>query len=172
MAAPPLPCVSRISMDKDQGPVRRALPDRAPVRQGSVMKLGKKRPLDGIETISSGLARARHRARRRRLAARPGGGNLWAGILRQERWRCTRCRGTEKAASAPSSTRTRARPGLCRKARRQYRRALESRSPTPASRRGSAHSALRRGRRAGDRFGRLVRAPNLKARWAMPCPLR
>jgi recombination protein RecA len=48
------------------------------------MKLGKNDKSMDVETISDRLARARHRARRRRPAARPGGRDLRAGILGQD----------------------------------------------------------------------------------------
>ena len=50
---------------QDQGPVRRAFPDRASVRQGLGDEAGQERPLDGYRDHFVGLARARHRAWRR-----------------------------------------------------------------------------------------------------------
>ena len=48
------------------------------------MKLGKNDRSMDVETVSTGLARARYRARHRRPAARAGGRDLRAGILRQD----------------------------------------------------------------------------------------
>ena len=166
----------RILHGQDQGPVRRALPDRAPVRQGLGDEAGQERPLDGHRDHFLGLARARHRARRRRPAARPGGGNLRAGILGQDH------AGAAHGGRRPEEgrhlrlhrRRTRARPGLCPQARRQHRR-----TPDLAARHRRAGAgnlrhagALRRGRRAGDRFGGGpgAEAPNSRARWATRCP--
>src|ERR1700761_4308398 len=68
----------RILHGQIEGSVRRAFPDRAPVRQGLGDEAGQERPLDGCRDGLLGFARARHRAWRRGPAERAGGRDLRA----------------------------------------------------------------------------------------------
>src|SRR5713226_3979212 len=148
----------RIVHGQNEGPRCRALADRAQFRQGVDHAARQERPLDGHRNHLVGLARARHRARRRRPAARPGGRNFRPGILGQDHARAPyRRRGAEEGRHLRlHRRRARARPGLCPQARGRRRR-----SPDLAARHRRAGAgdrrhagALRRDRRAGDRFGR------------------
>jgi len=70
-------------MDQTTSPGRRRSPDsKRPVfGKGSVLKRAQ-RPLDGLETIYSGIDGLAFALARRRPAARAGGRNLRDGILR------------------------------------------------------------------------------------------
>ena len=74
--------------------------------KGSIMRLGKNSEGGGGRDDPDRLARPRHRARRRRPAARPRGRDLRTGILGQDDADAARHRrgAEEAAASAPSST--------------------------------------------------------------------
>ena len=141
-----------------ESPVRRAQPDRAPVRQGLGHAARQERQVDGCRDHLHRLARARHRARRRRPAARPGGGNLRAGILRQDHAGAAHHRRSPEEGRhlRLHRRRARARSGLCPQARGQCRRpadlAARRRRAGAGNRRHAG--ALRRDRRAGGRFGR------------------
>ena len=73
MSATALRIVEGSSMDKTKALSAALSQIERQFGKGSVMKLGKNDRSMDIETISVRLARARHRARRRRPAARPGG---------------------------------------------------------------------------------------------------
>ena len=125
--------------------------------KGSIMRLGKTeggRDRDDLHRI----ARARHRARRRRPAARPGGRNLRAGILGQDDAdaACDRRSAEEGRRLRLRRRRTCARSGLCAQARRQSRRPADfpARHRRAGARDHRHAGALGRGRRAGHRFGR------------------
>ena len=141
-----------------ESPDSGAQPDRAPVRQGLDHAARQERQVDGRGDHLHRLARARHRARRRRPAARPGRGNLRAGILRQDHAGAAHHRRGAEARRhlRLRRRRTRARSGLCPQARGQCRRppdlAAGRRRAGAGNRRHAG--ALRRGRRAGGRFGR------------------
>ena len=131
-------------------------------RQGLDHAARQERQVDGGRDGLHRLARPRHRARHRRPAARPGGRDLRAGILRQDHARAAlRRRGAEEGRHLRlRRCRARARPDLCPQARRQCRR-----PPDLAARRRRAGAgnrrhpgALGRDRRAGDRFGRRAGA--------------
>ena len=108
------------------------------------------------------LARARHRARRRRPAARPRDRDLRAGMLGQDDARAARHRrGAEEGRRLRlRRCRARARPGLCQEARRQPRRPadLAARYRRAGARDRRHAGALQRDRRAGGRFGRRADA--------------
>ena len=157
----------RIVHGQIEGPDRRAQPDRAPVRQGLDHAARQERQVDGRRNDFHGLARPRYRARRRRPAARPGGGDLRAGILRQNDAGAAHHRRSPEARRhlRLRRRRARARSGLCAQARRQCRRPLDlaaGRRRAGAGNRRHA-GALRRHRRAGGRFGGGARAA-LRAR--------
>ena len=129
--------------------------------KGSAMKLGSKETMQ-VETISTGIARARYRARRRRPAARPGDRDLRAGKLGQDHARAARDRrGAEgRRHRGLRRCRTCARSGLCQEAGRQHRRAdrLAARYRRAGARDRRHAGALERDRRAGGRFGRRAGA--------------
>ena len=126
--------------------------------KGSIMKLGKNDKSMDVETISTGSLGPRHRARRRRSAARPGGGDLRAGILGQnDAGAAHRRRGAEARRHLRlRRRRARARSRLCAQARGQCRRPADLAAGRRRAGAGNHRyaGALRRGRRAGGRFGR------------------
>ena len=140
--------------------------------KGSIMRLGKGDEAGRDRDRLDRLARARHRARRRRPAARPGRRDLRAGILGQDHARAARRRrGAEEGRHLRlHRRRARARPDLCPQARRQPRRPadLAARHRRAGARDRRHAGALRRDRRARGRFGRGAdaAAPSSKARWA------
>ena len=144
--------------------------------KGSIMRLGKNMQSMDVDTVSTGLARPRHRARHRRPAARPRGRDLRAGILGQDHaGAALPRRGAEEGRHLRlHRCRARARPDLCAKARRQCRRSFDLAARCRRAGAGNRRyaGALRRRRRAGHRFGRgaWCRAPNSKARWATASP--
>ena len=103
------------------------------------------------------LARARHRARHRRAAARPRRRDLRPGILRQDHARAAcRRRGAEAGRHLRlHRRRARARHRLCAQARRRSRGPpdLPARHRRAGARDHRHAGALRRHRRAGGRFG-------------------
>ena len=122
------------------------------------MKLGKNDKSMDVEIMSTGLARPRYRARRRRPAARPCRRNLRAGILRQDHAVAAHHRRSPEARRhlRLRRRRARARSGLRPQARRQCRRSSDlaaGRRRAGAGNRRHA-GALRRGRRAGGGLGR------------------
>ena len=141
-----------------QGAGRGAVPDRAQLRQGLDHEARQERQVDGYRGRLHRLARPRHRARRRRPAARPRRRNLRAGILRQDHAGAAHRRRSPEEGRHLRLHRCRAcaRSDLCQKARRQCRRSADfAARPRRAGARDRRHAgALRRGRRAGDRFGR------------------
>ena len=126
--------------------------------KGSIMRLGKNQQGGRDRDDSDRLARPRHRARRRRPAARPRGRDLRAGILGQDHAdpACHRRGAEEGRRLRLRRRRTRARSRLRPQARRQSRRPADL--PARHRRAGAGDhrhaGALGRGRRAGDRFGR------------------
>ena len=154
----------------------RALPDRAGLRQGLDHEARQERQVDGHRHGLDRLARARHRARRRRPAARPGGRDLRAGILRQDHARAAHPRGSPEEGRhlRLHRCRARARSDLRPQARREGRRPadLAARRRRAGARNRRHAGALRRDRRAGDRLRSppSCRAPSSKARWATASP--
>ena len=155
-------CRRRFVHGQVESPRCRALPDRARLRQGLDHEARQERQVDGHRDGLHRLARARHRARRRRPAARPRGRDLRAGILRQDHARAAlpRRSAEERRHLRLHRRRARARPDLCAQARRQGRRPadLAARSRRAGARNRRHAGALRRDRRAGDRFGRRAGA--------------
>ncbi len=150
-------------LDKDMMDKQRALDaalgqiERA-FGKGSIMKLGSREAASDIDVISTGSLGPRHRARHRRLAARPGRRDLRPGKLGQDdaRAACHR-RGAEgRRHLRLYRRRARARPGLCQKARGRYRQSpdLAARCRRAGARDRRHAGAFRRDRRAGHRFGR------------------
>ena len=153
---------SRDRMDRVEGARRRAQPDRARVRQGLHHAARPGRQGGGDRHHLHRLARPRHRARRRRPAARPRRRDLRAGILRQDDARAPHHRrGAEARRHLRLHRRgARARPDLRPKARRQPRRPADlaaGRRRAGAGDRRHA-GALRRRRRARRRFRRRADA--------------
>ena len=126
--------------------------------KGSIMRLGKNQKAVEIETIPTGSLGPRHRARRRRPAARPRDRDLRPGIVGQDDADAARHRRGAEARRRLRLRRRRtcARPGLCPQARRQPRGSadLAARHRRAGARDHRHAGALRRRRRAGDRFGR------------------
>ena len=166
----------RIVHGQVEGPRCRALADRAQFRQGLDHAAGQERPVDGRGNHLVGLARARHRARGRRAAARPGGGDLRPGILGKNHARAPhRRRGAEEGRHLRlHRCRARARSGLCAQARGRRRRSIDlaARCRRAGARDRRHAGALRRDRRARHRFRsrRSCRAPSSRARWARSTP--
>ena len=152
---------SRGGRDKrgqDQGARRRSVADRARLRQG-LDHAARQEPAGGRDRDGvDGIAGARHRARRRRPAARKGDRDLRAGILRQDHAdaACDRGSAEEGRRLRLCRRRTCARPGLRQEARRQSRRSADF--PAGHRRTGARNhryaGALGRDRRSGDQFGR------------------
>ena len=168
---------SRGGRDKrgqDQGARRRPVADRTRLRQGldhaARQEPAGGRDRDGVDRI----ARARHRARRRRSAARPGRRNLRARIVRQDDAHSARDRGSAEEGRRLRLRRRRAcaRPRLCEEARRQSQRSADfpARHRRTGARNHRHAGALGRDRRPRHRLGRGAdaRGPKSKARWANP----
>ena len=140
-----------------EGAGRGAVPDRAEFRQGLDHEARQEQQVDGRRDGVDRLARPRHRARHRRPAARARGGNLRPEIVGQDHARAAhRRRGPEEGRHLRlHRRRARARPDLREEARRQRRRPPDfAARPRRAGAGDRRHAgALRRGRRAGDRFG-------------------
>ena len=131
--------------------------------KGAIMKLGEDALIRDVADHLDRLARPRHRARRRRLAARPRRRDLRSGVVGQDDARAARHRaGAEaRAASAPSSTpSTRSTSPTRRKLGVQHRRPahLAARQRRAGARDRRDAGAQRRHRRAGRRLGRGARA--------------
>jgi len=145
--------------------------------KGSIMRLGKNKPVDGRGYRLHRLARPRYRARHRRAAAwrvveiygpeivgQDHAGAALSGRSPEEgrHLRLHRCRAC-------------ARPDLCAKARRQCRRPSDLASPTPASRRWKSPTPWCAPARStcwsSIRSRRWCRAPSSKARWGQPARL-
>ena len=160
MSQSSLRLVESSSMDKDKSKALDAALsqiERA-FGKGSIMRLGKNAEAGRDRDHFHRLARPRHRARRRRPAARPGDRDLRAGILRQDDARAAHHRrGPEEGRRLRlHRCRARARSGLCPQARRQPRRSPDlAAGHRRAGARDRRHARpLRRHRRAGGRFGR------------------
>ena len=126
--------------------------------KGSIMKLGSHETRGRHRGDLDRLARARHRARHRRVAARPGRRDLRAGELGQDHPGLARHRrgAARRRHLRLYRRRARARPGLCPQARGQCRRSadLAARCRRAGARNHRHPGPLGRDRCAGHRFGR------------------
>ena len=125
--------------------------------KGSAMRLGSREAIE-IETISTGLARARHRARHRRPAARPRRRDLRPGKLGQDDPRAARGRRGAEGRRRRRLRRCRAcaRPDLRPQARSRRRQSdrLAARHGRAGARDHRYPGPLQRGRHPGHRFRR------------------
>ena len=123
-----------------EGPGRSARPDREAVRQGLGHAPRRCRRHVRRRSRVDGLARARHRARRRRLAARPRRRDLRPGIVRQDDARAhgrsprRRKSAARPRSSTPSTRSIRPMP----RSSASTSTSCWSRSRTPASRRSKS----------------------------------
>ena len=176
MSATALRIVEGSSMDKTKALSAALSQIERQFGKGSVMKLGKNDRSMDIETISSGSL----------------GLDIALGVGGLPKGRVVEIYGPESSGKTTLALhtvaegaeegrhlrlhrrRTRARPGLCPQARRQHRRTPDLAAGHRRAGAGNLRhaGALRRGRRAGGRFGggAGADAPNSKARWATRCP--
>ena len=146
------------SLKRDVGDRQRALDaaigqiERA-FGKGSVMRLGQRDRAGRDRDRLDRLARPRHRARRRRPAARPDRRDLRARIVRQDHAHpALHRRGAEgRRHLRLHRRRARPRPGLCPQARRQPRRAADL---AARYRRAGARDRRHAGALGRDRHGR------------------
>ena len=158
MSQPALRIVEGPSMDKSKALSAALSQIERQFGKGSIMRLGKNDKSMDVEVDFDRLARPRYRARHRRPAARPGGRDLRAGILRQDDAGAAHHRRSAEEGRhlRLRRCRARARSRLCAQARRQCRRpsdlAARHRRAGAGNRRHAG--ALGRDRRAGGRLGR------------------
>ena len=160
----PQPCPSTTPMDDQKSKALAAALAQIEKQfgKGSIMKMGEAQIAERPAGRLDRLARPRHRARRRRAAARPRGRDLRAGVLRQDdAVPAGRGAGAEgRRHGGLHRRRERARPGLRGQARRQRRRSPDlAAGHRRAGARDRRHAgALGRRRRHRHRLGRGARA--------------
>ena len=147
---------------KSQGPAGRAGADRKAVRQGLDHAAGRRRGHRGHPGRLHRLARPRHRARRRRPAARPGGRDLRPRVVGQDHAHAAGHRRDAEAGRHLRLHRCRARARLAvrAKARRQPAGAadLPARHRRAGARDRRRAGALGLGRPDRHRLGRRAHA--------------
>ena len=159
MSQSSLRLVENSSMDKDKSKALDAALSQIErsFGKGSIMRLGKNQKPMEIEVVSTGFARPRYRAGRRRTAARPHHRDLRAGIVGQDDAGPAHHCGSPEEGRRLRLRRRRAcaRSRLCPQARRQPRRSadLPARYRRAGARDLRYPGALRRHRRAGHRLG-------------------
>ena len=158
MAQNSLRLVEEKTVDKTKALDAALVADRARLRQGLDHAARRQRAGGRDRDRSDRLARPRHRARRRRPAARPHRRDLRAGKLGQDdAGAAHRRRGPEEGRHLRlRRCRACARSGLCPQARRRSRRPADLAARHRRAGAGDLRhaGALRRDRRAGGRFGR------------------
>ena len=140
--------------------------------KGAVIRMGERAVRD-IRGDSDGLSGSGYGAGRGRRAARPRGGDLRPGILRQDDRRAAHRRGGAEDGRRGRVHRrgARARSRLCAQAGRGHRSSCTSLSRTPASRRWKSArrwcAPARLTSWSSTRWRRSCRRPKSTARWAI-----